>query len=67
MLVPFPGGCACGAIRYTCSAEPCYMGNCHCRDCQSAIGSAYLAAVLVKETDFSLTSGEPGLVRKTGG
>ena len=64
MLVPFSGGCACGAIRYTCSAEPGYMGNCHCRDCQSATGSAYFAAVLVKETDFSLTSGEPAWYEK---
>ena len=33
MAVPFTGGCACGAIRYECTAEPLYMGNCHCRDC----------------------------------
>jgi len=64
MLGPFSGGCACCAIRYTCSAEPRYMGNCHCRDCQRATGSAYFAAVLVKETDFSLTSGEPAWYKK---
>jgi hypothetical protein len=34
MPAPFSGGCACGAIRYECSAEPIVMGNCHCRDCQ---------------------------------
>jgi hypothetical protein len=51
----FSGGCACGAIRYTCTAAPRYMGNCHCRDCQRATGSAYFPAVVVKEADFSLT------------
>ena len=55
MKVPFSGGCACGAIRYSCAAEPLYMGNCHCRDCQRATGSAYFAAVIVKQSDFSLT------------
>jgi len=59
MKTPFSGGCACGAVRYTCCAEPLYMGNCHCRDCQRATGSAYFAAVIVKASDFSLTSGEP--------
>ncbi len=65
MSVPFSGGCACGAIRYTCSAQPLYMGNCHCRDCQRATGSAYFAAVVVRETDFSLSSGEPGWYEKS--
>ena len=64
MSVPFSGGCACGAIRYTCSAQPLYMGNCHCRDCQRATGTAYFAAVVVRETDFSLLSGEPGWYEK---
>lgn len=59
MKTPFSGGCACGAIRYTCSTEPLYMGNCHCRDCQRATGSAYFAAVIAKTSDFSLTGGEP--------
>ncbi len=55
----FSGGCACGAIRYTCTAAPRYMGNCHCRDCQHATGSAYFPAVLVRNADFTLEKGEP--------
>ena len=52
------GGCACGEIRYECNGEPLYMGNCHCRDCQRATGSAYFAAVLVREDTLTIT-GEP--------
>jgi hypothetical protein len=37
------GGCACGAVRYECEADPVFMLNCHCRDCQRASGSAYAA------------------------
>ena len=41
MQIPFPGGRACGAIRYECAAEPLGMHNCHCRDCQSASGGFF--------------------------
>ena len=56
----FEGGCACGAIRYRSESAPIYMGNCHCRDCQRATGTAYFAAVQVKADDFRMLQGEPG-------
>jgi len=56
---PFSGGCACGAVRYTCAGKVLYMGNCHCRDCQRATGSAYFPAVLVKKGDLSTSGPEP--------
>lgn len=56
---PFSGGCRCGAIRYSVSSEPRYMGNCHCRDCQQATGGSHLSAVGVKAADFKLEHGEP--------
>lgn len=55
----FTGGCACGAIRYRADHAARYMGNCHCRDCQQATGSAYFPAVVVKEAEFALTAGAP--------
>ena len=41
MATKFTGGCLCGAVRYECSADPIFMGNCHCRDCQKSSGGAY--------------------------
>jgi hypothetical protein len=36
MATRFTGGCLGGAVRYECSADPLFMGNRHCRDCQKA-------------------------------
>ena len=55
----FVGGCACGAVRYECSAAPTAMVNCHCRDCQRAGGSAYAPTVVVSSNAFRLTSAQP--------
>ena len=44
MAMNFTGGCLCGAVRYECTADAIFMGNCHCRDCQKASGGAYEAA-----------------------
>ncbi|MEQ9120958.1 MAG: GFA family protein [Alphaproteobacteria bacterium] len=56
---PHRGGCACGVIRYSFEGAPRYMGNCHCRDCQQATGSAYFPGVGVKANAFVLERGEP--------
>jgi len=60
MSIPtrFSGGCACGAIRYECSAPPLAMVNCHCRDCQRAGGSGYSPTIVVSSKAFRLVSGE---------
>jgi hypothetical protein len=55
MKTPFTGGCMCGAIRYECLAEPIAMGNCHCRDCQQATGTAFAAAILVPRNAVAIT------------
>ena len=39
MSKAFTGGCACGAIRYEISAEPVFMNDCQCRDCQQSSGT----------------------------
>ncbi len=58
MSTRFSGGCACGAIRYECSAEPIFSLNCHCRDCQRATGAAYASILRVPVIAFRVTKGE---------
>jgi hypothetical protein len=58
MAQKLSGGCACGAIDYACSASPVIMLNCHCRDCQQASGSAYVAIVVVPKATVQI-GGEP--------
>lgn len=41
MSKAFKGGCACGAIRYEISAEPIFMNECQCRDCQHRSGTGH--------------------------
>jgi len=55
MATKFTGGCLCGAVCYECTAEPIFMGNCHCRDCQKASGSAYEAAIGVPAAALKIT------------
>ncbi len=59
MATSFSGGCACGAIRYECSADPIMSANCHCRDCQRESGGAFAAVVVVPKAAFKITKGEP--------
>ncbi len=70
----FSGGCACGAIRYECSAEPLAMLSCHCRDCQRASGGGASSVIAVPATALALrgeprwwsVSGEAGHVARRG-
>jgi len=59
MDLPFAGGCACGAVRFECGAEPVMSFNCHCRDCQRASGTAYASGLLVPADAFRFTQGSP--------
>jgi hypothetical protein len=45
----------CGAVRYEYAADPLFMGNCHCRDCQQASGGAYAAAIGVPRNAVKIT------------
>lgn len=57
MSEPITGRCLCGQVTYECVGEPEFTGNCHCRDCQKATGSAYTPELFFKETAVKL-SGE---------
>ena len=66
MAALLTGGCACGAIRYECDAEPLLALNCHCRDCQRANGTAFAAIVRVSAAAFKVTKGAPKFYTVTG-
>jgi hypothetical protein len=51
------GGCQCGAVRYRVIGEPIGANICHCRMCQKASGSPFMAFTGVRIADFVVTSG----------
>jgi hypothetical protein len=53
-MTSITGGCLCGAIRYTSSAEPVMQAVCHCRNCQKQAGSAFSIIVGVPEAALSV-------------
>jgi hypothetical protein len=53
------GGCLCGAIRYSCDADPIAGYLCHCRDCQRASGGPFAACVLVPADALHIVQGTP--------
>ena len=60
------GGCLCGAIRYRVSTEPAMAGNCYCRDCQLATGSAFATIFGVPGDALHIERGTPAEWSVTG-
>jgi hypothetical protein len=58
------GGCHCGGVSYEAEADPDKAGICHCTDCQTLSGSAYVAFIPVPKEGFKLR-GQPKLYVKT--
>lgn len=48
------GSCLCGAVTYTCSADPVFTAVCHCADCQKQTGTAFSVVVGVPEAAFAV-------------
>ncbi|WP_347302480.1 GFA family protein [Croceibacterium sp. TMG7-5b_MA50] len=56
----FDGGCRCGAIRYSSTAdEPLHHAVCHCTDCRASSGAPLMAWLAVPADSFSVTAGQP--------
>ena len=58
------GGCHCGKITFEADIDPDKAGVCHCTDCQTLSGSAFVSFVPVPREAFRLR-GEPRLYVKT--
>jgi len=65
VTTPITGGCACGAIRYECTAEPVVSVHCQCRDCQRFSGTGHLSIMIVPKAAVTLT-GEPTFYETVG-
>lgn len=59
------GACLCGKVRFIASAEPGFVGVCHCRNCQRQSGSAF-AVVLGFPTAAVSMQGELKTYTDTG-
>lgn len=55
MTEPITGGCACGAIRYECTAEPIVCAHCQCLDCQRFSGAGHFSTMFVPLKAVTLT------------
>lgn len=63
MTTPFSGGCLCGAVRYTCDAQPGMAGHCHCEDCRRTSGSGHSSHLVAPEASVALTGEVKAYVR----
>jgi hypothetical protein len=63
MTSRFSGGCACGAIRSECTAEPIMAGHCQCVDCQKSSGAGHGSHLAVPKAAVKLT-GRPSEYRR---
>ncbi len=53
------GGCSCGAVRYTLQREPMFVNCCHCRQCQTLTGSAFVINALIETAEIALDGAKP--------
>lgn len=53
-MSPLTGRCACGAIRYSLSAEPGFSFHCQCRQCQRASGGGHASLFVVPKDAVSI-------------
>ncbi len=61
MDTPIVGGCLCGAVRFAAQTPTLFCCHCHCAWCRRAHGAAFVTWFGLKDTAFSLTSGEGAL------
>ncbi|WP_075289255.1 GFA family protein [Pararhizobium arenae] len=74
MSIPYAGGCACGAIRYTIAGEPAVMVDCQCRQCQRGSGTGHQSHLTFVAAEVDIqgkasvwqTVGDGGTVKQRG-
>ncbi|KAI0014254.1 Mss4-like protein [Xylariaceae sp. FL0662B] len=60
-MVPLPGGCYCGAVRYTITLNDpeseARTSICHCRSCKKFTGCNYGITTKIPKSSFQITQG----------
>ena len=54
-----PGGCQCGAIRYTISGQPIMAAICHCTMCRKAHAAPAVAWAMFNESQVTFSKEKP--------
>ena len=49
------GGCLCGKVRYSATADPAVIAVCHCKNCQRQSGTAFGTVVGVPKGTLNVT------------
>ena len=52
------GGCACSTVRYALSSAPMVVHCCHCTDCQTETGSAFVLNAVIESDRVRVLRGE---------
>jgi len=58
MSESFEGGCFCRSVRYRLTSEPMFVHCCHCLNCQSQTGSAFVINAIIETDRIEILSGE---------
>jgi len=56
------GSCSCGKVRYELLAKPMCVHCCHCADCQTHTGSAFVLNALIESSAIRLIRGNLEIV-----
>jgi hypothetical protein len=54
-MAEIKGRCRCGKVTYTTSADPVFVGICHCKSCQKSTGTAYATVVAVPAATLTVS------------
>lgn len=54
-MADIKGSCRCGRVSYASSADPVFVGLCHCRTCQKSTGTAYATVLAVPAASLTVT------------
>ncbi len=54
-MAELKGGCRCGAVTFRASAEPVFVGLCHCRNCQKETGTAFSSVIGLPTPSLTVT------------